>query len=109
MLTRLLPPSPSFASYPRLLLNSLFDLSNHFLSLPSAGVKGLHHLLVEAICPSHSLSALPDTLLEVPPRTLSPVPSHTFFKDIERDLRGLAHYVRWVFDITCESAVVTVV
>lgn len=38
-----------------------------------------------------------------------PTSSHTFFKDIERDLRGLAHYVWWVFDVTGESAVVTVV
>lgn len=45
----------------------------------------------------------------MPPGPLSLVPSHTFFKDIECDLRSLAHYVRWVFDITGESAVVAVV
>lgn len=38
-----------------------------------------------------------------------PTSSHTFFKDIERDLRGLAHYVWGVFDVTGESAVVTIV
>ena len=38
-----------------------------------------------------------------------PTSCRTFFKDIERDLRGLAHYVRWVFDVTGESAVVAVV
>lgn len=38
-----------------------------------------------------------------------PRPSHTFLKDVERDLRGLAHYVGGVFDVTGESAVVAVV
>lgn len=38
-----------------------------------------------------------------------PVPRHTFLKDVQRDPRGLAHYVGWVFDVTGESAVVTVV
>lgn len=33
----------------------------------------------------------------------------TFFKDVERDLRGLAHYVWWVFHVTGESTVVAVV
>lgn len=59
--------------------------------------------------PTPRLSVSPDTLLELPPRPLSLVPSHTFFKDIECDLRSLAHYVWWVFDITSESAVVAVV
>lgn len=65
--------------------------------------------LVKAVCPSPSLSALPDTFFELLPRPLPLVPSHTFFKDIERDLRSLAHYVWWVFDITGESAIVAVV
>lgn len=96
------PPDPAW---------SLCDPGNHLLSLPRAGIKGSHHhiQISSSVCPSPSLSALPDTFFELLPRSLSPVPSHTFFKDIERDLRSLAHYVWWVFDITGESAVVAVV
>lgn len=68
--------------------------------------------------PSWSLKGDRPGILPLPPTPQSspiptppciPRPPHTFFKDIECDLRSLAHYVWWVFDVTGEGAVVTVV
>lgn len=57
---------------------------------------------------AHSFFPQPPRSPQYPPPHIPRAP-HTFLKDVECDLRSLAHYVWWVFDVAGESAVVTVV